>query len=248
MPESPSPKPRPLFPCCGKRYLFLSQALNHLARYHLEDYDARHEAMIEALCPEAVPRHRPPYVREVCTCGAGLPECRACVRWKAHFGTVDISDEAMRQEGKERLVLDQDLEDIADLADLEDLAPRPRHSSMYLNRRAHQALRGLAQALGTSLLKTVEAAVHFAGACLFDDAYPYDPALLDEPEGPYSPRQVSVTVHLLPATNAYAALLKRSLGQNQSQVLRTALRMAMAHVAKEGSLPCTISESLAQKP
>lgn len=76
--------------CCGKRYINVQQLLRHRQRIHRE---TTREA--ENLCRDTYARQgmssrtlpcRAEYVREVCTCGAGQPECSACVEWRRWFG------------------------------------------------------------------------------------------------------------------------------------------------------------------
>jgi hypothetical protein len=75
--------------CCGKRYINMQQLLQHRRSIHR---DTTLEA--ENLCRDAYaaqgmayssPRRRT-YVREVCTCAAGQPECPACVEYRRWFG------------------------------------------------------------------------------------------------------------------------------------------------------------------
>ena len=93
--------------CCGKRYVNVQQALQHRRNVH-------HDTLLEAenLCRDAyaaqrlvcsLPRRRE-YVRGVCTCAAGQPECPADVEWRRWFGGHPAVPEMQRANAHEGIL------------------------------------------------------------------------------------------------------------------------------------------------
>lgn len=79
-----------VYHCCDKRYINVQQLLAHLRITHGDTPQHAEERCADALLhpgePVSPQAHHEPhgYVREVCTCAAGQPECHACEEWRKY--------------------------------------------------------------------------------------------------------------------------------------------------------------------
>ena len=88
--------------CCGKRYVNLQQLMRHRCRVHdnttREAEDLCRDAYAACGFSSSLPQRRE-YIRTVCTCGAGRPECPACIEWRHWFGGHPSIPETHRSYG-----------------------------------------------------------------------------------------------------------------------------------------------------